>query len=90
MVYTVKVDSDTVNDVTDEATTGEQTFATASWAEVGFDGFFIRLNRSVKFKISVAETSVLTRPDLDAVRSYYISSSDLKCFDTFYPGLTLK
>ena len=76
----------TVNDVSDEATTGEQTFATASWAEVGFDS---SLSASIAAgeiaKISVA-TSVLTRPDLDAVRSYYISSSDFAGADTFYPA----
>jgi hypothetical protein len=76
----------TVNDVTDEATTGEQTWATASWDEVGFDS---ALSASIAAneiaKISVA-TSVLTRPDLDAVRSYYISSSDFAGADTFYPA----
>ena len=76
----------TVNDVSDEATTGEQTYATASWAEVGFDS---SLSASIAAgeiaKISVA-TSVLTRPDLDSVRSYYISSSDFAGADTFYPA----
>lgn len=76
----------TVNDVTDEATTGEQTFATASWQEVGFDS---SLSASIAAgeiaKISVA-TNVLTRPDLDAVRSYYVSSSDFAGADTFYPA----
>ena len=76
----------TVNDVTDEATTGEQTFATASWSEVGFDS---SLSASIAAgeiaKISVA-TSVLTRPDLDAVRSFYISSSDFAAADSFYPA----
>ena len=75
-----------INDVSDEATTGEQTFATASWADVGFDA---SLSASVAAseiaKISVA-TNVLTRPDLDAVRSYYISSSDFAGADTFYPA----
>jgi len=59
-----------VNDVSDEATTGEQTWATASWEDVGFDS---SLSASIAAneiaKISVA-TGVLTRPDLDAVRSY--------------------
>ena len=55
----------TANDVSDEATTGEQTFATASWAEVGFDS---ALSASIAAgevaKISVA-TNVLSRPDLE-------------------------
>jgi len=76
----------TANDVSDEATTGEQTFATASWAEVGFDS---ALSASIAAgevaKISVA-TNVLSRPDLDAVRSFYISSSDFAGADTFYPA----
>ena len=76
----------TANDVSDEATTGEQTYATASWAEVGFDS---ALSASIAAgeiaKISVA-TNVLSRPDLDAVRSYYISSSDFAGADTFYPA----
>ena len=76
----------TANDVSDAATTGEQTFATASWAEVGFDS---ALSASVAAgeiaKISVA-TNVLSRPDLDAVRSFYISSSDFAGDDTFYPA----
>ena len=75
-----------VNDVSDEATTGEQTFATASWAEVGFDSSLsASIAASEIAKISVA-TSVLTRPDLDAVRSYYISSSDFAAADSFYPA----
>ena len=76
----------TANDVSDEATTGEQTHATASWAEVGFDS---ALSASIAAgeiaKISVA-TNVLSRPDLDAVRSFYISSSDFAGADTFYPA----
>jgi hypothetical protein len=76
----------TVNDVSDEATTGEQTFTTASWSDVGFDS---ALSASVAAgeiaQIKVA-TSVLTRPDLDAVRSFYISSSDFAGADTFYPA----
>jgi hypothetical protein len=76
----------TVNDVTDEATTGEQTWATASWDEVGFDASLsASVAASELAKISVA-TSVLTRPDLDAVRSFYISSSDFASADSFYPA----
>ena len=76
----------TVNDKTDEATTGEQTWATASWDEVGFDASLsASVAASEVAKISVA-TSVLTRPDLDAVRSFYISSSDFAAADSFYPA----
>ena len=76
----------TVNDITDAATTGEQTFATASWAEVGYDS---SLSASIAAgeiaKISVA-TSVLSNPDFDGVRSFYVSSSDFAGADTFYPA----
>jgi hypothetical protein len=77
----------TVNDVTDVATTGEVgTWATASWDEVGFDSSLsasIAAGEIAKYSIA---TSVLTRPDLDAVRSFYISSSDFAAADSFYPA----
>jgi hypothetical protein len=75
-----------INDQDDTATQGEQTFATASWADVGFDASLSASCAASEIaKISVA-TNVLTRPDLDAVRSYYISASSFAGADTFYPA----
>ena len=76
----------TVNDITDEASIGEQTWDTASWDEVGFDSSLsasIAAGEIAQIKVA---TSVLTRPDLDAVRSFYISSSDFSAADSFYPA----
>jgi hypothetical protein len=73
-----------INDVTKTSATAA--VASASWAEVGFDS---SLSASIAAgdiaKITVAQ-SQLTRPDLDAVRSYYISSSDFAAADAFYPA----
>jgi hypothetical protein len=73
-----------VNDQTKLAATA--TVASASWEEVGFDS---SLSASIDAgdiaKITVA-TSQLTRPDLDGVRSFYISSSDFAAADAFYPA----
>jgi hypothetical protein len=73
-----------VNDQTKLAATA--TVASASWDEVGFDS---SLSASIAAgdiaKITVAQ-SQLTRPDLDAVRSFYISSSDFSAADAFYPA----
>ena len=76
-----------VNDVTDTATTGEVgTWGTASWEEVGYDSSLsasIAAGQIAKYTIA---TNILTRPDLDAVRSYYISSSDFAAADSYYPA----
>ena len=75
-----------INDTEDTATQGEQTFATASWADVNFDASLsASIAASEIAKISVA-SNILTRPDLDAVRSYYISASSFAGADTFYPA----
>ena len=76
----------TVNDVTDSVGNSDLTITSASWADVGFDA---SLSASVADgslnKISFAH-SELVRPDLDAVRSYYISSSDFASADSYYPA----
>ena len=75
-----------VNDVTDSVAVGDLTLSSASWEDVGFDS---ALSASVAdgtlAKIQFAQ-SELTRPDIDAVRSYYISSSDFASADAYYPA----
>jgi len=77
-----------VNDQSATIANGSLTLASASWEEVGYDS---SLSASVAdgtlAKISFAHAG-LTRPDLDAVRSYYVSSSDFSGADTFYPAHT--
>ena len=62
------------------------TITSASWADVNFDS---SLSASVAAselnKISFA-SSGLTRPDLDGVRSYHVSSSDFSAADAFFPA----
>jgi len=78
----------TVNDHTTLVASGNVTTGSATWAEVGFDS---ALSASVADgtlrKLTIAQ-SQLTRPDLDAVRSFYISSSAFSAADAFYPGHT--
>jgi len=75
-----------VNDVSDSVASGDITLASASWADVQYDA---SLSSSVadgslaKFTFAHNE---LVRPDLDAVRSFYISSSDFATADAFYPA----
>ena len=62
------------------------TIASASWADVNYDS---SLSASVADGSLVSITTAksgLTRPDLDAVRSFYISSSDFATADAFYPA----
>jgi len=70
--------------------TGSLTFATASWAEVGFDA---SLSASIAAgsiqKVTIAQ-SAFTRPDVDAVRSFYVSSSAFVAADAFYPAHSQK
>ena len=75
-----------VNDTSADVANGSLTIASASWAEVGYDS---SLSASIAAneiqKISFA-TGSLTRPDKDAVRSFYISASDFSAADAFYPA----
>jgi hypothetical protein len=62
------------------------TWGTASWDEVGFDASLsasVAAEQLVKATIPVSE---LTRPDLEAVRSFYVSSSDFLAADAYYPA----
>ena len=76
----------TVNDQSVDIANGSLTIASASWDEVGFDS---SLSASIAAneiqKITLAHSG-LTRPDLDAVRSFYISASDFSAADAFYPA----
>ena len=77
-----------VNDVSDDVAVADLTFATASWSEVGFDSSLsasIAANEIQKITFNNGSTNDLTRPDFDAVRSFYISSSDFSAADAFYP-----
>lgn len=74
----------TVND--QSLPSASATIQAASWDEVGYD---TSLSSSVadgtlnKFVVPKAE---FTRPDADAVRSFYVSSSDFAGADQFYPA----
>jgi hypothetical protein len=75
-----------VNDVSTPIAAGGQTFATASWEEVGFDS---ALSASVAgnqlAKITIAQSALSSSADIEAVRSFFISSSAFADADTFYP-----
>lgn len=77
----------TINENSVDVSTGNQTWATASWAEVGYDS---ALSASVKAgqvaKITVAKSNVSSQADDDAIRSFYLSSSDFAAADSFYPA----
>lgn len=76
-----------VNDSSVSVAAGNQSFATASWAEVGFDS---ALSSSVAAnqvaKITVSKANVSSVSDVDAVRSFYVSSSVFAAADSFYPA----
>jgi len=78
-----------INDVSDDVAVADLTFATASWAEVGFDSSLsasIAAGAIQKITFDNGSTNDLTRPDIDGVRSFYISSSDFSGADAFYPA----
>jgi hypothetical protein len=78
-----------INDVSDDVAVADLTFATASWSEVGFDSSLsasIAAGAIQKISFDNGSTSDLTRPDIDGVRSFYISSSDFATADAFYPA----
>jgi hypothetical protein len=76
-----------VNDSSVSVSAGNQSFATASWADVGFDS---ALSASVAAnqiaKISVSKANVSSVSDVEAVRSFYVSSSVFAAADSFYPA----
>jgi hypothetical protein len=78
-----------VNDISDDVAVADLTFATASWSEVGFDSSLsasIAAGAIQKITFDNGSTADLVRPDLDAVRSFFISSSDFSSADAFYPA----
>jgi hypothetical protein len=78
----------TVNQNTVSAATGNQTFATASWGEVGFVGELsasIAAGRVKKVTVPVASVTGLELADKDAVRSFVVSSSDFAGVQSYFP-----
>jgi hypothetical protein len=74
------------NDVDDTVVNGNITFQTASWEDVGFDSSLSASVADGKIVKALFASSELTRPDLDAVRSFYVSSSDFAAADAYYPA----
>ena len=75
-----------VNDTSTDVANGNLTITSASWADVGFDSSLSASVAGNTLQKIVFATSRLTRPDLDSVRSFYISSSDFSGADTYYPA----
>ena len=75
-----------VNDVSTDVANGSLTIASASsWSDVGFDSSLSASVADNELQKISFPTGSLTRPDLDGVRSFYISSSDFSAADAFYP-----
>lgn len=76
----------TVNQQTATVATDSQTFASASWGEVGFVG---ELSASVAAgeikKVTIPQAQVSNLADKDAVRSFVVSGSDLAGAQTYFP-----
>jgi hypothetical protein len=81
----------TINENSVTVSTGNQTYATASWADVNYDS---ALSASAKAgqiaKITVAKSNVDSQADDEAVRSFYLSASGFAAADTFYPAHSKK
>ena len=75
-----------VNDVTDSVANGSITFQTASWADVNYDSSLSASVADGKIVKALFVYSELTRPDLDGIRSFYVSSSDFASADAYYPA----
>jgi len=76
----------TVNDITDSVANGDLTITSASWADVNYDASLSASVADGSLNKIVFAHSELARPDLDAVRSFYISSSDFAAADSYYPA----
>ena len=76
----------TSNQTSTDLGVGVLTITSASWADVNFDSSLSASVVDGSLNKIVTPTSGLTRPDLDAVRSFYISSSDFATADAFYPA----
>ena len=77
----------TINDQSSTVASASLSVADASWSDVGFDS---ALSASAAdgslVKITVAKSGGLLNADSDAVRSFYVSSSDFASADSFYPA----
>ncbi len=75
-----------VNDGSTQLSQGDLTVTSASWADVHYDS---SLSASIAAgtiaKVAFAHSG-LTRPDLDGVRSFYVSASDFATADAYYPA----
>jgi hypothetical protein len=73
----------TLNQQTSSVATGSQTFASASWGEVGYVG---ELSASVADgtlkRVTIPASAGLTLADKDSVRSFVVAGDDI---DDFYP-----
>jgi len=78
----------TVNDQSATIASGSITYATASWENVNYDASLSASVATGTLRQLSFAYSGLTRPDLQAVRSFYISASDFTTADAFYPAHT--
>jgi hypothetical protein len=79
----------TINDSSVSVSTGNQTYTTASWADVNYDAALsasIAANQIAE--ITIAKANINSAADFDAVRSFHISASGFSAADTFYPAHT--
>ena len=79
----------TVNDSSTTIASGSVTYATASWADVNYDASLSASVVAGTLRSLSLATAGLTRPDVEAVRSFYVSSSDFTAADSFYPAHTV-
>jgi hypothetical protein len=78
----------TINDHTTLVANSNVATGSANWQEVGYDSALSASVAAGTLKRIVIAQSQLTRPDLDGVRSFAISSSMFAATDTYYPGQT--
>ena len=76
----------TANDVSDSVGNSDLTIASASWADVNYDASLSASVADGSLASIKFNASELVRPDLDGVRSFYISSSDFSAADSYYPA----
>jgi hypothetical protein len=79
----------TINDQSVTVSTGNQTYATASWSEVGYDSSLsASIAAGTVAKITIAKSNINAAADFDAVRSFHISASGFSAADSFYPAFS--
>jgi hypothetical protein len=74
--------------INDQSVTVTATLADASWQDVNFDASLSASAADTTLQKFTIAASGLTRPDLNAVRSFYVSSSTFSGADLFYPAHT--